>query len=517
MSLYKGVVVVKKPGQQIPVDFVELCLGEHTSCIGIAIALKSKEGKPILNLTRLPRDKVPDSMKAVADVQKKFEGQKVVFYFGEHPTGASADDIQPHPLLFNEVQGGKPVLAAFMVGAFEAGTDTDGKSAQFVEANEYLTPKLVDIWEDTGYDINKLDEKLRKPLFRKEIEDHFPTGSITMISANDSVMTFAKASPGHGFEWGWASDSLGYGSTVSTVVEPVADPDDPLGDLLNQPDAAPAKPPIEAKRPVADTKPISQQKPTAEVVPLKTAPVGEKVATIMLSPPMDMSNGKKKDWYNKYYGTFPMNFKASPAVPVKVDKLKNIKLEDLSQESANAVKEYLGLGTAGSPAASAKSPVPSVAPAKPAVTAQQVPSKPVQPAGQPQPEERREEKLPIVPPEAKKKFLDEFMKGRTIALIDRNKEEILGFDLAAFSAEVPLYHEIAGYANWTSALMDLKSEADIDKLYAHPAMCKRFMVECVRTQIHDWRTDYKTNAKQGTLPVTQQTQPKKTATAGFKR
>lgn len=493
MPSYKGVVVVKAQGQTVPDKFIENAMLHNDSCIGAVRALKDKEGKPILQVIHSPWKSIKDPMDMIMKAQKAFEKDKMVFFFGKYPEGFSDKDIQPYSMLVND--DGKTVMAAFLVGEVEeSGDETDGMSSQYVEVDSYLTPKLLKLYEGVEYDLHKLDEEMRKKPFRRELEGYFPKASLTTVSAIDAVLTFSQASPGHRYEWGWASDSLGYTNGEKPAEAPAKEPDNifEIGDTPAIQATEPTPKPEAKRPPIASTLPISKRpdpkvvtaaasgkKPAAEVThPPGGTPVDKgTAATEMRAPPKGWSNKAIKRWYNQHIGRVPDNWKDCPPVPVKVTTFKG----KIDEETGNGLKEQLKGSTASVPKVAPKATAPAPA------------SKP-QPAGEPQPVETHDEPVvPIIPAAKKKDFLDNFMKNKQVALLGRDKESILTLDFKTFMSESPSYHELAGVPNLEAAINQLQSKEDrFELITKHPEHAEQLMADLMFTLVKNWHADVKT-------------------------
>src|SRR4051812_46505125 len=112
MMAYKGVVLVTKHGQLPPDKVLEDLLLANQSCFGMAMTAKV-EGKPVVSVIRQPIAKLGDNQLArMKGVLEKYKNQRVVLFAGSYPEGFGPEDMQPFPVLFSEVSGGRPTLVA---------------------------------------------------------------------------------------------------------------------------------------------------------------------------------------------------------------------------------------------------------------------------------------------------------------------------------------------------------------------------------------------------------------------
>ena len=216
MKDYSGVSVFSQMGYQLPPGYNQSLLKVPFNVHGSV--LKRSPELPGLMIQHIKKG---INAKFLTDVNKTFEGIRIVHFFGQYPDDYHEGSIQPYPIL--TLPSGDAALAATLVGDFAKHlpqTESTKHSAAWWCANEKIVKMCQRIWRLCKEDPRAFDEELKT--MDKDFTDliGLQGGAITLVLAtaddtiihqfNKSIPTFKK------FQWGHTTDVLDY---VTGVVE----------------------------------------------------------------------------------------------------------------------------------------------------------------------------------------------------------------------------------------------------------------------------------------------------------
>lgn len=219
MTDHKGICVFCDMGYRIPSLYGEAMLKMPSNVYGVAV-----RRSPDIAMLRIERPKKALQSKQLSEINKTYEGHRIVHFLGNYPAGYLDDSLQPFNLI---PQGEFSSLAAFLVGDFKKHlptTEAVKHSPEFWCATNKLLPLVQRVWRLTKQDASAFNEELKT--MEGEIKDliGLQGGMITLMLAtkDDTVIhQFQKSLPTFKkFQWGSTSDVLGY---VTGVAEPTKD------------------------------------------------------------------------------------------------------------------------------------------------------------------------------------------------------------------------------------------------------------------------------------------------------
>jgi len=124
----------------------------------------------------------------------------------EHP------NIQPI-ILIEDTEGTNviPKCLAFIDGEFPAlETNTSPEGRPYLFCDQYLNPKIQEKWEDSGADITKFLDKIKRPVFQTDIENYDKEISVAILCPGDGGFVYFAAKDSHDYSWGFTNDTCGW-------------------------------------------------------------------------------------------------------------------------------------------------------------------------------------------------------------------------------------------------------------------------------------------------------------------
>lgn len=231
---YQATIVQKLEDQKVPEEFVNLAAGTNDGFIGYAFV---EDGELQTGTLDGGEQESLTTLKETMDAMS----MHMSFTFAK---GADSDESkQP----FNTLQDarGNCICATFIEGELQ-GFDAP-ESSHSVEHNahqQYMAPKLLDIYQSCNEDIGKVVEKLNSNFTKREIlANCFSTttarGEILLVFANGQTVNIVKGDKHQKYGWGEVSQALGYGGkAIEEKVEP------PKKNLLGKGGSKPADKPV---------------------------------------------------------------------------------------------------------------------------------------------------------------------------------------------------------------------------------------------------------------------------------
>lgn len=288
-----GVIIRRKAGVFVPTDYAKRAIEANPTAWGVALVT---EGELMLNKgTGL-------DLELFQDTQKDFEKQDITFGLVSSPSAISLEDISPFTILSNTDKEETPLLVAFIDGRFPQYEQSQSSHpAEFFVANEYLIPKLQEMFDLTGGDIAKVMEVLKKPHFKKDmLLTATPSGVITFVSATGEALTFAKTDDASEYSWGWVSRNYDYAK---------APPTDRTEEVPKKKTMFPNKSTVREAAPSSAV---------AAVASGITADANKGITVHKWTPDKDMSRSNRKDAFKQRIGYLPEGW-ADREHPVTVE------------------------------------------------------------------------------------------------------------------------------------------------------------------------------------------------------
>src|SRR5258706_4601259 len=357
--MYTGVTLYRAPYKIMPEEFLDICSAEKSDVIGGALAVDCK--LPTVH---------PDGsqLQAFKDTcaKEEYKPYGLMLNFGNEDSDNDlpTESQQPFIPLYgaNDVKLG----ACFIDGTFSGyGAANSTQTTEYWVHEEYIAPKLKDLYEAVGDDLDKLVAKLRTPMVTREIlagSNMGERGCIALIFANGEVCIFTKNPKHSNFTFGWASQRFGYDKELLTSVALI--PEIPAsaviktGDMFSsgsKPTAAPTAPiPPTVAAPVA---PSIQGAGSQSGV----SPVTDSTVLVYWSKSIeDGSNKNKKKWLAQYIGSNPPDWQNDKPGPWPLKSAYHSSLQALVANNRVILAGQPSIATSAAPAKPA--PVEAVSP-----------------------------------------------------------------------------------------------------------------------------------------------------------
>src|SRR5260370_4736823 len=160
---------------------------------------------------------------------KEIEGVDKIMVFGKQansvhldPKDADHPNIQPL-ILIEEGEGSNavPKCLVFIDGEFpglESNTADEGRPYLF--CGQYLNPKIQEKWEDSGADVAKFLEKIKRTVFQTDIENYDKEIAVAVLCPGDGGFVYFAARDSHDYPWGFTNDTCGWEDKVPTSGSP---------------------------------------------------------------------------------------------------------------------------------------------------------------------------------------------------------------------------------------------------------------------------------------------------------
>ncbi len=222
---HKVVLLVREAQKDIPDVVLETALLNHGAYFSAATT-EVVEGRPTVTSFGFALKDSKHTQGALGEVKDVLEATKetkTVLCFSNEEL-----DPQPFSLIVNEKS--EDELVAFLDGDFsEKGRDNEGHSDEYVEANDYLSSKVLTIYEAQDNDVPKTMTALEGPNLSKELGKigNGEENILMLVGSNGKVQAFNR--PGTKlvrYDWGFASHDLDMAKNVE-VKPPEAKKEEP--------------------------------------------------------------------------------------------------------------------------------------------------------------------------------------------------------------------------------------------------------------------------------------------------
>lgn len=316
-------------GKTIPDTFLAKLNNENRSAFGFVV--QEQSGLVIEKFDEL------DTSEKEQATQKKILEQTVkfnrMFIYCQFPAEFDEDEVPPYAVIRNSKK--EPVLVIAIEGDFPGRTGTEGESEAFVVLNEWLGPKIEEMFKIFNNDPAKLTEWLKGDSFAKDFANVYShRGIISVMPATGVPFMVGKNDIGEQFPWGEASMAYGYTESTNNSASPAPAAEAPAEKpkkvsryATNAADPAPIPEP-KKEEPKPDVKVPEQPKPVTDPVHKAADQVIEEIDW---KPPPGVHGKKLKALYRQMNsGVLPTNWQDRPSLRIKA-KTKVNDLKDLSQ------------------------------------------------------------------------------------------------------------------------------------------------------------------------------------------
>jgi hypothetical protein len=306
-----GSIVIKEGEHLIPDDALTVIFKKYSKGSGLVIP---NEGELVFESSRSAHASMAEALEDVNNTQCPLKANTAVYYFTNYPDKLVATDEQPFICIADKKEDGSPdpMVMCFIDGDLDDSFEPDasGHTREYMAANTYLAPKLQRLYAQVADDLEDFLKQLEDPLLKRELMGTLfsGTGDLVLIAASGEVFTFGVKSNEKSFDWGWMSDSCGYGEvpdketldqTITNNAKTV------LSNLRNKGVLATLKAGAAA---VTGVKPDTSNEP----------------AMVWAKPPKHIrsaSNNKRKTAYERAVAVVPLDWKNCPAVLMSVEKV----------------------------------------------------------------------------------------------------------------------------------------------------------------------------------------------------
>lgn len=274
-------------------------------------------------------DELPDPEEFVKQMAD-FNDVGVMLWFNHIENGMDAQKLQPFPLLRDKADN--VLIAGCAQGNFSRYKQENSTApAEFYLAAEFLIPKLQDMYESCGNNLDKLWAKLKLPLAEKDFAQWSDNGFISLLSCrnNGDVLTFRSSADIPLVQpWGWATSLAGL---VAAAPAPVT-----KGLMTRIKNAvtgntAPTAP-VEAPAPKTDKEAVEEEVKEGFDYTRPEAPVIE-------GPPQGWTRKQKEQYYQQNAGFLPKNVQGCPKVRISPEKWKKMRADHAGTTTVNSLQD----------------------------------------------------------------------------------------------------------------------------------------------------------------------------------
>jgi hypothetical protein len=332
--MYSGVTLYRAPNKDMPDEFLDICAGNKSDVIGGALAVNNE-----LRLVRLDGSE----LQTVKDTCKldQYKQYGLMLHFGNEDID---DDVpedcqQPFtPLLGSD---NSPMCVCFIEGEGWVGYDTTNttNTIEFLVNQQYIVPKLTDLFTSVGDDTDKLIAKLRTPMVTREViggAGFGERGCISLLFANGEIVLFTKNPKHANFKWGWTSQRFGYDVDMLTGKPEVTATAPPVAKSMFGDTITPSPVAVTPTAPAAAASAAAAPAPQVTIPgagPQPDVGSGEvsKSTTVLVYMPDNLrSNKAKKQWLSLYIGEYPAGWQQSNGPwPLKAFYARKDQLDEL--------------------------------------------------------------------------------------------------------------------------------------------------------------------------------------------
>lgn len=313
---YTSSVVQVKAGQVLPEELLKKLCSENKTAFGYAV--RENGGIVVDKFQKVDlTDNLFQEVSSIMEGRKKFTS---MFCFHDFPDNYDDDECQPFVALRDAK--GNPILTVGIEGDFPQYIDTspDKYSEPFMVMQNWLGPKVEDMFKLVGGSYQKLFDYLRSSQFSKDFANVIGhRGVLAFLPTIGEAFMIDKNQLGLSSEWGQASNVYGYTEAVQE-----AGTNEPVPEI-----AAPVPEPVKPKKSRYSTESSGTAQPQPVVQPQPaTLPVQQpkvdKPSLIEteeeMEPPRGMSGKKLKQWYREMEGLLREDWAQRPKIKVKVKR-----------------------------------------------------------------------------------------------------------------------------------------------------------------------------------------------------
>lgn len=327
---YSSSIVQVTKDHTIPETLLHKLVTENPTALGIAVRDQKGISVERHKLTEGPAE----TINWLKKIESKVKPYSRMYTFHSYPADYDEDvELQPYVLL--KTSNGSPLICVGIEGDFPKYVDTsaDGFSEAYMLLNNWLGPKVLDMYKLLGNNPQKIYDFLRTEQFAKDFDDQIGyRGCLYFLPNTGEMFSQSKNEAGvDKADWGACSFAYGYTEPVIEAATAEAKPEVPVAPKEvkaqkskwaddDEPVVEPAKPVVVPK---VDDKPVTS--PTEKVA-------AETPTSQVLEPPKGMHGKPLKEWYRSVTGgELPIAWRERPKVTISV---KPAKTEPAKTETA---------------------------------------------------------------------------------------------------------------------------------------------------------------------------------------
>ena len=316
--MLSSVIMFESGDNRAPDDYMQLVLKDYNKCWSAAVVdLKNSKAGAIIKKETPPSLTEINDFRALCSAEGDQPNLALVYWFAKSDKPIHEDDYQPFVVLKDEEDN--PLVIAFVSGALKRYQgEGSAISNEFYYSMEYLQTQMEMLYEQTGKDIEKLDNVLDRDAVEKSLNKSLGNDPATMflVIADEarSCRAYGSSEKLNEFDWGFTSDRLGW-EEVPFEEEKSAKVEEkkPLSfaERLAAKESKPAAAPV-----TKSTTTVSVGSgPSDKLRPPKGATPDSHPQWFTQFPPSKVQHAKKKDverYYEKLCGKAPNNAMECP-------------------------------------------------------------------------------------------------------------------------------------------------------------------------------------------------------------
>lgn len=216
-------LIYSNKGNLPPEDYLARAAAKYNSWYGFAFV---QDGEIMYDMAA--ESATADGIKRFLQTEEIKGVDKIVILGKEansvtlDPKDSNHPNIQPIILIEDgEGDAAIPKCLVFIDGEFpglEMNTAPEGRPYLF--CGQYLNPKIQEKWEDSGGDVAKFLEKIKRPVFQTDIENYDKEISVAVLCPGDGGFVYFAAKDSHDYPWGFTNDTCGWEDKVPTAGSP---------------------------------------------------------------------------------------------------------------------------------------------------------------------------------------------------------------------------------------------------------------------------------------------------------
>lgn len=320
-----GVTIRRNALHEIPEDYLKRALENNPTAWGVSIV--TPEGIMINSGDEC-------DVELIQSTCKEFNERDIIFYLCNSEVAINMEDVSPFTIVEVEEE---PKLIAYVTGEYNGFKKVDSSHpTAYHLVEDYLLPKVQNLWEMLDGDMDKVIAQIEKPLFKKELmQNATSSAAITILASNGKAVTFAQGEGPSEYKWGWVSQNYGYAMAAPAAPKQEAKPKSMVGGKSTVREKAVPSTPVVNK--------------DSAIAPPKTegASVVKNYSIRKVKPRPTDSRKDRKIFYQRNLGYCPIGWENSVEIEVYVDPATNLSLTH--QEVKRLGLESLGLTKLNNP------------------------------------------------------------------------------------------------------------------------------------------------------------------------